>query len=228
MRLSVSDVRQAIHGCLSALLVLLGLALLPATTARADDDEAGDFDFYVLALSWSPTYCATAGARADPQQCRAARPFRFIVHGLWPQHERGWPDFCALPRENQPSREIVEGLFDIMPSRGLIQHQWRKHGSCTGLSAAAYFDLTRAAFEKITIPAAFQNLRNGGRIGPDAVETAFRMSNPGLRDNAIATTCDAGKLKEVRICFDKELNFRSCPAVDRADCRARVVEVPAP
>ena len=206
-------------------LVLVGLAYAPAL---ANDDEPGDFDFYVLSLSWSPTYCAEAGSRADPQQCRASRPFRFIVHGLWPQKERGWPDFCALPRELQPSPEVLQGMYDIMPSRGLMQHQWRKHGSCSGLSPSAYFDKTRAAFEKVRIPAAFQNLRNGGRIGPDAVETAFRLANPGLRDTAIAITCTSGKLQEVRICFDKDLNFRSCPGVDRADCRSRVVEVPAP
>jgi ribonuclease T2 len=206
-------------------LVLAGGALAPAW---ANEDEPGDFDFYVLALSWSPTYCAEAGSRADPQQCRASRPFRFIVHGLWPQKDRGWPDFCALPRELQPSPEVLQGMYDIMPSRGLMQHQWRKHGSCSGLSPSAYFDKTRAAFEKIRIPAAFQNLRNGGRIGPDAVETAFRLANPGLRDTAIAVTCTSGKLQEVRICYDKELNFRSCPGVDRADCRSRVVEVPAP
>ena len=103
-------------------LVLVGLAYAPAL---ANDDEPGDFDFYVLSLSWSPTYCAEAGSRADPQQCRASRPFRFIVHGLWPQKERGWPDFCALPRELQPSPEVLQGMYDIMPSRGLMQHQWR-------------------------------------------------------------------------------------------------------
>lgn len=189
--------------------------------------RADDFDFYVLALSWSPTYCASAGRNADPMQCRAAKPYRFIVHGLWPQHERGFPAFCRSGPRDAP-REAVNSILDIMPSRGLARHEWRKHGTCSGLDPQAYFKTTRRAFDRVKIPPAFNSIADGNRMTPDAVETAFRLANPGLRNNAIAVDCANGRLKEVRICLTRDLGFRSCPAVDRRGCRAANIFVPAP
>lgn len=211
----------------AAVALLVALGLLGAAARPAAADTAGQFDYYVLALSWSPSYCARAGRDADPLQCRAARPFRFVVHGLWPQYERGFPDFCdAAPRK--VPRAVVDGMLDIMPSRGLVRHQWRKHGTCSGLSPQAYFDLTRQAFAAIRIPAAFASLRDGSRMAPEAVETAFRLANPGLNDAAMAVACSDGRLAEVRICLTRDLAFRPCRAVDRRGCRDRSLDVPAP
>ncbi|WP_417686420.1 ribonuclease T2 family protein [Roseibium sp.] len=209
------------------LVASLFLGLSESSTPARAGGSPGDFDFYVLALSWSPTYCASRGRNADPLQCRATKPFRFIVHGLWPQYERGYPDFCRS-RQDGLDRGTVNDMLDIMPSRSLVAHQWRKHGSCSGLDADEYFDMTRRAFEKIRIPAPFQSLDRTGRIAPDAVEKAFRISNPGLRDAAMAVTCSNGTLQEVRICLDKDLNFRGCRAVDRSGCRAGKISVPSP
>ncbi|WP_246270375.1 ribonuclease T2 family protein [Hongsoonwoonella zoysiae] len=206
-------------------VLLLTAFLLSAGTAAAE--RAGEFDFYVLALSWSPTYCASAGRGGDPMQCRAAKPYRFIVHGLWPQHERGYPAFCRAGPRDAP-RGAVDSILDIMPSRGLARHEWRKHGTCSGLTPYAYFETTRAAFERVKIPPAFNSVADGNRMTPDAVETAFRLANPGLRDNAIAVDCANGRLKEVRICLTRDLAFRSCPAIDRRGCRASNIFVPAP
>jgi ribonuclease T2 len=215
---------QSARAAVASLLLLAALCA-PLSLARAE--TPGRFDYYVLALSWSPSYCASAGRRADPMQCRAARPFRFIVHGLWPQYDRGYPDFCdAGPRE--PSARTVTSMLDIMPSRGLVRHQWRKHGSCSGLSPEAYFDLTRQAFEKVRIPPAFNTLSDGGRVSPDAVEKAFRIANPGLRDAAMAVACRDGRLSEVRLCLTRDLEFRTCRSIDRRGCRKKTINVPAP
>ncbi len=209
-----------------ALVAMLAFIACGATSGRAD--ETGRFDYYVLSLSWSPSYCARAGRSADPMQCRAVRPFRFVLHGLWPQYERGYPEFCRNDHGRDLSHRTVNGMLDIMPSRGLVRHQWRKHGSCSGLSPEAYFDLSRKALQTLRIPAAFDNMETGGRVAPDAVETAFRLANPGLRDNAIAVTCEAGRLSEVRVCFTRDLQFRSCRWVDRRGCTQRQINVPAP
>jgi ribonuclease T2 len=220
---SLTQTRLALGA--AAFVLLAALTTLAPAQARAE--APGRFDYYVLALSWSPSYCARAGRKADPTQCKAARPFRFIVHGLWPQYDRGYPDFCdAGPRE--PDRATVNAMLDIMPSRGLVRHQWRKHGSCSGLSPAAYFDLTRRAFDKIRIPPAFNTLSSGGRVSPDAVEKAFRLANPGLRDAAMAVACQDGRLSEVRLCLTRDLDFRTCRAVDRRGCRQKSISVPAP
>jgi ribonuclease T2 len=211
-----------------AWLAVAALACLSLTVQPSRADRAGDFDYYVLSLSWSPSYCARAGRNADPTQCRAAKPFRFIVHGLWPQYENGYPDFCQVSGPRDPSDATIREMLDIMPSRGLVRHQWRKHGSCSGLAPDTYFDLTRRAFSRIRIPAAFATTESGGRVAPDAVETAFRLANPGLRDNAMAVMCEHGRLSEVRICMTRDLEFRSCRAVDRRGCRQRQIHVPPP
>lgn len=119
-------------------------------------------------------------------------------------------------------------MLGIMPSRGLIQHQWRKHGTCSGLSPAGYFDLTRQAFERIRIPDSFTSPGQGGRISPQDAEAAFAAANPGLRPEGMAISCNRGLLTEVRICLTKDLQFRACPAVDRSGCRNPSLEVPAP
>lgn len=208
--------------------ILIAIVLLLRTYSPAySAGNTGEFDYYVLALSWSPTYCTTAGRSADPLQCRASKPHRFVVHGLWPQYERGWPDFCRSQNAD-PDRQTISDILDIMPSRGLAKHQWRKHGTCSGLSSQDYFNKTRSAFEAVRIPAAFQTIDRPGKIAPDAVEQAFRLSNPGLKDAAMAVTCARGQLKEVRICLDKNLEFRTCRAVDRSGCRAKRLTVTPP
>lgn len=218
----IRRIRQVLSLAIALMLGLTGLA--PLATAGG---TSGQFDYYVLALSWSPTYCSHAGKNADPLQCRASKPHRFIVHGLWPQYENGWPDYCNA-RAGRPDRPLINSMLDIMPSRSLIGHQWKKHGTCSGLDADTYFDLTRAARERIKIPAAFQSLNRTGRIDPDGVEKAFRLANPGLRDTAMAVTCEHGALKEVRICLTKDLKFRNCKAVDRSGCRAKKISVSPP
>ena len=201
------------------------LAAFAGSPARAD--EAGQFDFYVLALSWSPTYCKQEGESASRHQCDVRKPFRFIVHGLWPQYERGYPESCpGVPQ--RIDRDIAVSMEDIMPSHNLVFHQWRKHGTCSGLSPEDYFDLTRQAFDKVTIPGAFRTLEKRGKASPATVEKAFRLANAGLTDDGMAVICDQGELEEVRICLTRNLEFRACRQVDRNSCRASSLFVPPP
>lgn len=186
---------------------------------------ARDFDFYVLSLSWSPSYCAAEGAQADTSQCSAARPYAFVVHGLWPQYESGFPEFCDRNPEWVP-RNLVNSMTDLMPSKGLIIHQWKKHGTCTGLSADRYFSLIRDVRTRIKIPAVYDNPQSWQTVSPAAVETEFRKVNPGLEGDAIAVTCDSRHLREVRICMTQDLKFRACPETDRRSCRRQNVVMP--
>lgn len=182
------------------------------------------FDFYVLSLSWSPTWCAENDAGGRTQQCRRGENNGFIVHGLWPQNERGYPEYCATRESDRVPESLGRTVLDIIPSMGLIGHQWRKHGSCSGLFQKDYFTVTRAAFERIRIPADLG--RGGSRIAPDNVEAAFIAANPGLGARGMAVTCTDGQLEEVRICMNTDLSFRACPAVDHAACRAKSIEQP--
>ncbi|OYW42922.1 MAG: hypothetical protein B7Z45_01460 [Azorhizobium sp. 12-66-6] len=209
--------------CLCAAALLLLAAAGAARAAPAD--TPGAFDFYILALSWSPTYCAEQ-TRADGAQCRAGRPFGFIVHGLWPQNERGYPQSCQTPAP-YIHNETLTSIQDLMPSRGLVIHEWRRHGTCSGLPPEAFFAKLRAARGKITIPPAFIAPAEASTVTPAEVETAFIAANPGLTNAMIAVDCGANRLREVRVCFSKDLTFRPCPEADRRGCRAgRTLEVP--
>ncbi|WP_420960023.1 ribonuclease T2 family protein [Brucella sp. IR073] len=199
----------------------------PASSGQSGDASLGGhgFDFYVLSLSWSPSYCATEGRRADRQQCSSSRPYAFVAHGLWPQNESGYPQDCPTDNPYVP-RGLVSQMRDIMPSAGLMGHEWRKHGSCSGLSQTDYFSAVRRAYEAITIPASFRNATANRDVDPMLVEKAFIAANPGIPAGGIAVTCKDGHLEDVRICMTKDLEFRSCGEVDANACRRRSVAMP--
>ena len=210
-----------LRAAISRILLLIA-ALCGAASAEAGG-RPGAFDFYVLSLSWSPTYCLDNSAIA-PIQC-GGRPFAFVVHGLWPQYERGYPSDCATDQAGV-SRRDVDAMLDLMPSRGLIRHEWQTHGSCSGLDQADYFALIRSARARITIPEPYVDVTAQLTVSPAAVEEAFLGANPGLSKSGIAVLCDKKRLKEVRICMTKDLAFRPCPDVDRNACRQASVVMP--
>ena len=189
----------------------------------------GQFDFYVLSLSWSPSYCEATedrtGGRTRDRQC-SGRPFAFVVHGFWPQHERGFPSDCKVPPPRL-ARAIVDDMLDIMPSPRLVFHEWDRHGTCSGLPPRAYFDLVRAAWSTVKIPPDYVHVDRPISVTPGQVADAFLKANPQLAHDAINVSCDGRRLTEVRICLTKELSFRSCPEMARYSCRRDKVVMPA-
>lgn len=202
------------------LVTLLASILVAASTpaARADGERAGDFDYYVMALTWTPTWCATTGdARQDPQ-CRAGRHLGFTLHGLWPQYDSGYPSYCRTAARD-PSRGETGAMADIMGSGGLAWYEWKKHGRCAGLDAGDYFAAARAAFGKVRLPPVLQDLGRDVTLPAHVVEDAFVEANPGLSPNAVTVACDQGRISEVRVCLTKTLGFRDCGADAARDCR---------
>jgi ribonuclease T2 len=131
---------------------LFALLLLWSAGAAQAEPRAEGFDYYMLALSWSPTWCASPAGRGDARQCGPGRRYDFVVHGLWPQYRNGWPQYCD--NDARLAEQVVDAMLDIMPSRSLVRHQWNKHGTCTGLSPEDYFALTRRLHEEIGYPRA--------------------------------------------------------------------------
>jgi ribonuclease T2 len=199
-------------------LLAAGFLALAVGAARAGGEAPGDFDFYVLSLSWSPNYCAT-DEDPDRRQCDLA-PAGFVLHGLWPQYEEGYPEYCASSASRRLKRSTLTAISDLMPSAGLARYQWDKHGLCSGLSEEDYFSLMRQAFERVKIPPELGSISRDEKAAPAAIEAAFISANPGLSSDGIAATCNRGGLKEVRICLGKALAFRACPEVDADGCRA--------
>ena len=201
------------------------LALMTIGHAVAGPKAAGKFDYYVLALSWSPSWCALQGDGQGASQCDGRRNLGFTLHGLWPQHERGWPSFC-LTTERPPDGQMARAMADIMGSDRLAWHQWDKHGRCSGLSAEAYFAVSREAYGRIRRPEVFRKLLKPLKIPATAVEAAFLEVNPNLSNTMLSVTCKRGHFQEVRICLTKELEPRECGADVRRDCSQRVVFPP--
>src|ERR1700690_1735321 len=217
-----------------AFVTLIGGALIgiAATgTASAQDrrqNAPGEFDFYVLSLSWSPSFCEAAQERGSGGRSQAqcgGRPFSFVVHGLWPQYEHGFPDYCERPSPRL-DRNIMSSMLDLMPAPGLIFNEWDKHGTCSGLSPRAYFETIRKARSAVKIPPEFIELADPRTVAPSEIEDAFIKVNPGLSSAAIAVTCNRTRLSEVRICMSKDLQFRACDEIDRRACRRDQVLMP--
>jgi len=216
-----------VKGALAGLALAALSGLFTAAPARAErGGAAGEFDFYVLALSWSSGFCAVEGDDKRREECASGSGLGFTVHGLWPQNERGYPTDCG-PAGRTPSRAAIEIAREAIPSEGLARYQWRKHGVCSGSSPTDYFRDVKAARAKIVIPTAFEKPDRESRWNPIDLERAFIAANPGLRADMIAVSCRRSTLSEVRVCLTKDLRgFRTCEEVDRGGCRQREISVP--
>ncbi|SHF52230.1 ribonuclease T2 [Litoreibacter ascidiaceicola] len=197
-------------------ILLLGL-LIWGAPLWAEEERAGKFDYYVLSLSWSPTWCALEGDARGADQCDDRHDFGWTLHGLWPQNERGWPSYCRTV-ERDPSRGQTKAMADIMGSGGLAWHQWKKHGRCSGLSSDAYFEISRRAYASLTRPAVFRNLEKPVKLPAKVVEEAFLESNPRLSPDMITITCKNRRIQEVRLCLNKDLEPRICGEDVVGDC----------
>ncbi|QPM91137.1 ribonuclease T2 family protein [Pseudooceanicola algae] len=192
--------------------LILSLFALPL---RAQD-RPGQFDYYLAAFSWSPGYCEATGGESE--QCAPGADYAWILHGLWPQYERGYPRDCPSTVA-APSRRQTAEMADIMGTAGLAFHEWRTHGTCSGLSARAYFDLSRKAFEAIRLPAFPEEATEDLRLRPARIGAALEALNPAIPSDGYVLRCEDGRLREVRICLDRDdLSPRPCGADLRSSC----------
>ncbi|EKE43994.1 ribonuclease T2 family protein [Oceaniovalibus guishaninsula JLT2003] len=195
--------------------IALALLLLAVGPAKADD--AGVFDYWILALSWQPTWCALEGDARGAEQCN--RSAGWVLHGLWPQYERGWPEYCATDQRD-PTRAETGAMADIMGDGGAAWYQWKKHGRCAGVAADEYFGLARQAYDAIARPAVFRQMERPLRMPASVVEEAFMTANPALFADAVTITCKGGRIAEARICLSRDgLTPRTCGNDAIRDCR---------
>lgn len=199
--------------------------------ARPQRNVPGEFDYYALVLSWSPTYCATSD-RNDEQQCnrRDGKRYAFVLHGLWPQYNKGYPESCRTPRRPFVPQPLIDSMLDIMPSPGLVIHEYRKHGTCSGLSPDAYYGLSRRLYSNIRIPDRYRNPFETQYVAPSALVRDFIQANRNLTPDMIAVSCggQGNRLKEIRICHTRDGKPTSCGDNEdqRRLCRANQLFVP--
>lgn len=211
-------------------LTLLSLLILGALVVRWQGDllrpqgrpapalpsQAGNaaFDYYLIALSWSPSWCESHPD--DREQC-GRRGFGFILHGLWPQYENGGsPRECGSDRG--PDQATIERTLAFMPNRDLIEHEWLAHGTCSGLDARRYFDLADRAYATVRIPEAMAAGSRPAAMTADDVRRLFLRADARLREDMLVVTCSGTRLSEVRICVGADLEPRSCGRGNRMQC----------
>jgi ribonuclease T2 len=178
------------------------------TSGRRIKNTPGDFDFYVMDLSWSPDYCADSNVD-DPQQCRIGKKLGFVLHGLWPQYTRGYPSDCS----NATFPQDVQAKFpNLYPSPKLYTHEWDKHGTCSGLKPAEYLALSKTLKDSIAIPKSYQSPAKAFRATVDDLKTALVEVNSSLSEDALAVQCSgSGRfLKELYVCFSREGQPTAC------------------
>jgi ribonuclease T2 len=181
----------------------------------ANNAQPGDFDFYLLNLSWSPEFCA---ARPASPEC-AAHP-GFVVHGLWPQNIDGtYPENCSsAPGPANPSQ-----YTDFIPTASLVVHEWATHGTCSGLAPDAYFGLIRRAFHAVRIPNALVNPTQPTMQPPADILASFAQINTGFPPDSFALSCGNNYLTAIEVCLDKNLHPESCQSV--RTCHANSVKI---
>lgn len=191
--------------------------------AASGEDVAGRFDYYLLSLSWSPTYClSNPGDRA---QC-SGKGFGFVLHGLWPQYNgKGWPQSCATA--NQLDREAQRFADTVFPNSQLARHEWQKHGTCSGLNALDYFKLADHARNQLKIPKTLETPSQPLMMRTEEIVAAFMQANPGLPAHAVFVSCRGPELQEVRACLGKDLTFKACDKGMRSNCRSGTIRIPA-
>lgn len=206
------------------LIFLLVLLLVSATaifsqrphSRRASHGEPGVFDFYVLALSWSPEFCYS---HPDKPECQSGH-HGFVLHGLWPQYIDGYPENCSTA----PGLTHPEEMAEVMPDAGLVAHEWNTHGTCSGLDAESYFKLVRRVFASIKVPERFVDGRSNFSIAPEEVKSEFVQANPNFSAEDMTVSCGNNYLTAVSLCMTKDLKPTACQNL--RDCRARVIRVP--
>lgn len=207
---------------------LRGVTLGPEQTGNGPPPASADadFDYYLLAVSWMPGWCAIEGDAREDERCAPGTGKGWMLHGLWPQYEAGgWPEFCDTEARD-PSRAQTAAMVDIMGSSGLAWHQWRKHGTCAGMSADAYFALSRLAFEALDPPAEISGTDQTRSLPPSELAEAFATALPGATPEGVAVMCRGAVIREVRLCLRSDLSPRACaPDVAERACSRRSADL---
>jgi ribonuclease T2 len=203
-------------------VAVFALALTAAPTAAVAENAPPvatmPFDYYVMSLSWAPGFCALGGQETLSPECAAGSGEGFVVHGLWPDNDyRADPEGCTGEEASPADLSEEHGLY---PNDRLAAYEYRKHGTCTGLSAHDYFATVRNVRHRLIIPAMFQAPHQQLRLSPGDIEQAFIAANPNLRADNMAVTCADGELVDVRFCLAKDLtSYAICRKVTRHSCQ---------
>jgi ribonuclease T2 len=208
---------------------LLASTFLLAHTAYAQEVHTppGQFDYYVLNLSWAPDFCNNMKtltpqertAAGNDMQC--ATPQGFVLHGLWPQNFNGsYPTNCS----SKPAHEDLERNLDMTPNLALLNHEWAKHGTCTTLSPSTFFATARQAYTSVSIPEEFKVIQKDTELSPVAILSMFYRANNTFPQGSFALSCKDNRLTAIEACFSKD-TVQPIACQNIPTCQAPVVKI---
>jgi len=213
---------------MSAFLLLVVTCSLAPSFARSKKKQSqpSDFDYYLLTLSWAPEFCASNPSGRTSDECNPNKHMGLVVHGLWPQYNNGqWPQDCA---STPPvASATVNHMMPIMPGSSLIQHEWAKHGTCSGLAVDQYFAAIEKFYNALKVPDDFKNPSSSSETSPSDIEQKFATANQAPQE-AFRVSCPQNTFSAVEICLTKDFQYQACPNTVK-ECRAgqtKVLPVP--
>lgn len=228
-------------------LMVTALAASPCLAAGCDtafDDPTGSpgqFDSFLLSLSWAPQFCTTKAGISSADECdllaangARASSHGLVVHGLWPQYNQSHmtqtggkcgPFYCdGKPGPNVTASPAVATVSAVMLGSALRRHEWDKHGTCISphITQDQYFQTISRLTTRFGMARQFKP--GQGKVAAMALRTAWAAK--GVPASAVTLTCKQHHiLEEVHICLDNQLNPRACTALEKAQspCGATVV-----
>jgi ribonuclease T2 len=201
-------------------------AAVAQTALSSPSVATTQFDYYVMTLSWAPGFCDLGGKETSSPECAEGSGDGFVVHGLWPNNEyRPNPEGCRGQDATPADLDDERGVY---PNDRLAAYEYRKHGTCTGLSPRDYFATVRNVRARLKIPEMFRTPSEQMRMAPEEIEQAFMTANANLRPDNMAISCSNGELVDVRFCLAKDLSsYAVCRKVARHTCqRGSIVVAP--
>src|SRR5271157_353605 len=213
-----------------SLLIALGCSLSvnefakhkKSDSSSSSTTAAGDFDYFLLTLSWAPEFCATNPNGRTSAECAPSHHMGLVVHGLWPQYNNGkWPQDCATTPP--VSSSTVDHMMPIMPGSSLIQHEWAKHGTCSGLSTQDYFAAIEKLYTGLQVPDDFKKPSESAQTAPSNIEKEFASANSAPPE-AFRVSCPQNEFSAVEVCLSKDLKYQACPTTVK-ECKAGKIEV---
>jgi ribonuclease T2 len=208
---------------LLVVVMALSLCAFPSKHKKRDQGQSR-FDYYLLSLSWAPNFCASH-PNDNSSECKTGNHTAFVLHGLWPNANQG-PSPLSCKPASPVAANIVRHMLEYFPTKGLIQHEWEKHGTCSGLSAAQYFDKVEQAYKSIQVPQEYASFDQEQQLGVKDIEQNFAKSN-NAPEGAFRLSCHAGELLALEACLDKDLHLQACPRTAR-ECPAEQVKLSPP
>lgn len=166
-----------------------------------EDKRSDHFDYYALAVSWAPQFCCRNPDRCVREDMNEGNSL--TAHGLWPSRFDGtFPTNCKHEGSQQGKLS------------GRRKHEYRKHGSCSNLSAAMYFAIEDQLMQRPEIKALFNTINLSTKDIPLDTKDS-KVPNSSIRVLPVEELHRAAKykigvktsklcqLEELTLCYEK-------------------------